>query len=75
MSFSKHSPESKGILWLRQEDKSDTIKMKARGMESIMEDFIREKRSRHGLKEGNGIHQCLAVETCKDFVVAMMGQV
>lgn len=75
VSFSKHSPERKGILWLRQEDKSDAIKMKARGMESIVEDFIRENRSRHCLKEGNGICQCQAVESCKDFVVAMLGQV
>lgn len=75
MSFSKHSPERKGILWLRQEDKSDAIKMKARGMESIVKDFIREKHSRYGLKEGNGIRQCQAVESCEDSVVAMLGQV
>lgn len=75
VSFSKHSPERKGILWLRQEDKSDAIKMKARGMESIVKDFIREKHSRYGLKEGNGIRQCQAVESCEDFVVAMLGQV
>lgn len=75
VSFSKHSPERKGILWLRQEDKSDAIKMKARGMESIVKDFIREKHSRYGLKEGNGIRQCQAVESCEDSVVAMLGQV
>lgn len=73
VSFSKHSPERKGILWLRQEDKSDAIKMKARGMESIVKDFIREKHSRYGLKEGNGIRQCQAVESCEDFCCCHAG--
>lgn len=40
-----------------------------------MEDFLQEKRLRHILEEGKGTHPCQVSESCKDFIVCMLGHI